>query len=137
MELLLSLMLCFVGGVMIIGELRLHNRSVHPALLIFWIISPLIAIFSGFAVFAELLQRNHLEVYHEDEYGAAAGLLACLSCFGLNVILRPILNKLFPRLFAKVHPVYWVVAAYALPGIIVLIQIAVEGLPWDQRIPIP
>lgn len=116
---------------------RKKEIYLHPAIFIFWILSPLFSLFSGAAIYDELLKRNHLEIYHENEYVVGAGLLSCLSCFGLNVILLPIFIKLFPRLFVKVPPFYWVIATYVLPVIVIFIEIAIEGLPWDQRVRIP
>ncbi len=129
--------LLFLIAGSILFQFSFKRKKSHPIITFFWVASPIFSLFSGAALYDNLLKYNKLEIYHEYEYVIGAGIFSFLSCIGLNVIFRPILIKLFPLVFEKIHLFYWVIASYIIPLLIVLLETAIVGLPWEQRIHIP
>jgi len=137
MEFLLTLGICVIGGGILAWELYRKKSSVHPVVVILWILSPLVAYCIGWTVYGWLLERNNLEVYHQGDYTAINGLLACFTCVALNFGARPLLNWLLAQFSITIRPVYWVIALYLVPFIVSFMIPAFSGLPWDAHIPTP
>lgn len=118
----------------LLAWIRRKEAAIHPLVIVLWILSPIIAFFVGAATYDLVLEFNHLELFRGEDWLEGAAFLGLLVCLGVYLVLWPIVRFGFPKWYGRTSSWLWIAAACLLPIPAVFLEIAIDGLPWWDRI---